>query len=48
MIRIKRIYDLTASENGKRILLVDRIRLRGLSKEQAKVDGWLKELEVPI
>jgi uncharacterized protein YeaO (DUF488 family) len=43
MIRIKRIYEQAAEEDGFRIL-VDRLWPRGLSKENAKVDLWLKEV----
>ena len=43
MIRIKRIYEQAAEEDGFRIL-VDRLWPRGLSKEKAKVDLWLKEV----
>jgi len=43
MIKTKRIYDLPSAEDGFRIL-VDRLWPRGLSKEKAKVDLWLKEI----
>lgn len=43
MIRIKRLYEQAAEEDGFRIL-VDRLWPRGLSKEKAKVDLWLKEI----
>jgi uncharacterized protein YeaO (DUF488 family) len=43
MIRIKRIYEQATEEDGFRIL-VDRLWPRGLSKEKAKVDLWLKEI----
>ena len=43
MIRAKRIYDLPAEEDGFRVL-VDRLWPRGLPKEQAKIDLWLKEI----
>jgi len=42
-IRIKRIYDAPASVDGKRVL-VDRIWPRGVSKESAKLDLWLKDI----
>jgi uncharacterized protein YeaO (DUF488 family) len=42
-IKIKRIYEPPAKEDGFRIL-VDRLWPRGLTKEKAKVDLWLKEL----
>jgi uncharacterized protein YeaO (DUF488 family) len=43
MIKIKRIYDTPTQDDGFR-LLVDRLWPRGLSKEKAKVDLWLKEI----
>ena len=43
MIKIKRIYDPPAAGDGFRIL-VDRLWPRGLSKEKAKVDLWLREV----
>ena len=42
-LRIKRIYDAPAGTDGKRVL-VDRIWPRGVSKESAKLDLWLKEI----
>jgi len=42
-IAIKRAYDEAAKDDGKRIL-VDRLWPRGLSKEKAQVDLWLKEI----
>jgi len=43
MMRIKRVYDLPAKEDGIRIL-VDRLWSRGISKEKAKIDLWLREI----
>ena len=43
MIKIKRIYEPAANDDGFRIL-VDRLWPRGLSKENAKVDLWLKDI----
>lgn len=43
MIRIKRVYAEPAADDGLR-LLVDRLWPRGLSKEKARLDDWLKEL----
>jgi uncharacterized protein YeaO (DUF488 family) len=43
MIKIKRIYDQSAQEDGFRIL-VDRLWPRGISKDRAKVDLWLREI----
>jgi uncharacterized protein YeaO (DUF488 family) len=42
-IRIKRVYDEPSAEDGTRIL-VDRLWPRGLTKEKAKVELWLKEI----
>ena len=41
-IRLKRIYETASSDDGVRIL-VDRLWPRGLSKERAKIDRWLRE-----
>ena len=41
MIRIKRVYSEASKDDGYRIL-VDRLWPRGMSKEKAKVDLWLK------
>ena len=42
-LRIKRIYEAAAAEDGYRVL-VDRLWPRGLAKEKAAVDRWLREL----
>lgn len=42
-LNIKRIYEPPEPEDGQR-LLVDRIWPRGLSKEKAAVDVWLKDV----
>jgi uncharacterized protein YeaO (DUF488 family) len=42
-ITLKRVYEEPAKEDGTRIL-VDRLWPRGLSKEKAHVDLWLKEV----
>jgi uncharacterized protein YeaO (DUF488 family) len=42
-IRLKRAYEPASGEDGYRIL-VDRLWPRGVSKEQARLDGWEKEL----
>jgi uncharacterized protein YeaO (DUF488 family) len=41
MIQIKRVYEPYEAKDGKRIL-IDRLWPRGLSKDKAKVDVWLK------
>ena len=43
MIKLKRAYDKPAKKDGLRVL-VDRLWPRGLSKQQAAIDCWLKEL----
>jgi len=40
-LKIKRAYEKPASGDGKRIL-VDRLWPRGLTKEKASIDLWLK------
>jgi len=42
-IRIKRVYKEPNAEDGTRIL-VDRLWPRGLTKEKARVDLWLKDV----
>jgi len=42
VIRIKRIYEIAVEEDGFRIL-IDRLWPRGIKKEKAKIDMWLKE-----
>jgi len=42
-VRVKRVYDPPARSDGYRVL-VDRVWPRGISKEQAAVDEWAKEL----
>jgi len=42
-IQVKRIYDVPSSMDGYRIL-VDRLWPRGIKKENANIDLWLKEI----
>lgn len=42
-VRIKRIYEPPARSDGTRIL-VDRVWPRGVSKDRAALDRWVKEL----
>lgn len=42
-IVIKRIYDPVETGDGKRIL-VDRLWPRGVSKDHAMLDGWMKDV----
>jgi uncharacterized protein YeaO (DUF488 family) len=43
LIRIKRIYDPPSAEDGQRFI-VDGLWPRGLKKDFAHLDGWLKEV----
>ena len=43
LIKVKRVYAPVAAEDGFRIL-VDRLWPRGMSKEKAKLDLWLKDI----
>ncbi len=42
VIQLKRVYEKPESADGTRIL-VERLWPRGLSKEKARVDIWLKD-----
>jgi len=42
-IKIKRVYEQPDKDDGRRIL-VDRLWPRGLTKEKAGVDLWLKDI----
>jgi uncharacterized protein YeaO (DUF488 family) len=43
MIKIKRIYEPHAANDGYRVL-VDRLWPRGIKKETAKINVWMKEV----
>jgi uncharacterized protein YeaO (DUF488 family) len=43
LIRVKRIYEPAAAEDGFRVL-VDRVWPRGVKKTAAAVDLWLKDV----
>ncbi len=43
VLAIKRIYDEASDDDGCRVL-VDRLWPRGVSKERAHLDLWLKEI----
>jgi uncharacterized protein YeaO (DUF488 family) len=43
MVKIRRIYDTPDKRDGKRVL-VDRLWPRGIKKEDAAVDLWLREI----
>ena len=42
-IQLKRVYQAASQGDGYR-LLVDRIWPRGLGKEEARIDDWMKEI----
>jgi uncharacterized protein YeaO (DUF488 family) len=42
-LRTKRIYDQPAADDGTRVL-VDRIWPRGITKQAAAIDHWLKDI----
>jgi uncharacterized protein YeaO (DUF488 family) len=42
-VPIKRVYEEPSAADGKRIL-IDRLWPRGLSKDRANVDMWLKDI----
>ena len=42
-LTIKRVYEAPAPEDGERVL-IDRLWPRGLTKERARIDLWLKEV----
>ncbi|MHB8104461.1 MAG: DUF488 domain-containing protein [Dehalococcoidales bacterium] len=43
MIKLKRVYTAPDKADGLRVL-VERLWPRGLSKERARVDVWLKDI----
>lgn len=43
MFVVKRIYDEPSPSDGVRVL-VDRLWPRGLTKDKAAVDLWMKEI----
>jgi uncharacterized protein YeaO (DUF488 family) len=42
-IQLKRVYHAASPGDGHR-LLVDRIWPRGLGKQEARIDDWMKEI----
>ncbi|MGZ4485800.1 MAG: DUF488 domain-containing protein [Nocardioidaceae bacterium] len=42
-VRIKRVYDDPAGSDGYRVL-VDRLWPRGISKDEAALDAWIKDV----
>lgn len=43
MIKTKRAYEQPSADDGHRVL-VDRLWPRGVSREEAGIDEWIKEL----
>jgi uncharacterized protein YeaO (DUF488 family) len=43
MIKLKRAYEPASKDDGLRVL-VERLWPRGVSKQKAKIDLWLKAL----
>jgi uncharacterized protein YeaO (DUF488 family) len=43
VVKLKRVYDPPSPDDGKRIL-VDRLWPRGIKKDDARIDEWLKEI----
>ncbi len=43
MIQVKRIYEQSSKTDGYRVL-VERLWPRGMTKEKANIDLWLKEI----
>jgi len=42
-VRVKRVYDPAVADDGFRVL-VDRLWPRGIAKEKARIDLWLKDV----
>src|ERR1700733_5740643 len=42
-VRIKRVYEPAAEDDGLRVL-VDRLWPRGVAKDKAQIDQWLKDI----
>lgn len=47
MLKIKRAYEAYSKDDGYRVL-IDRLWPRGVSKKEAKIDLWLKEIAPTI
>ncbi len=43
MLHVKRIYDEASRKDGARVL-VDRVWPRGVSKREAMIDRWMKDV----
>ena len=42
-VKIKRVYDPPAAEDGRRVL-IDRLWPRGVRREEAHLDAWLRDV----
>ena len=42
-VRVRRVYDPPESDDGTRVL-IDRLWPRGVAKDQAAIDKWLKDV----
>lgn len=42
-VKMKRVYEPASPDDGRRIL-IDKLWPRGIRKEDAKVDAWLKDI----
>lgn len=42
-VRVRRVYDAQEDDDGTRVL-IDRLWPRGVAKERAAIDKWLKDL----
>jgi uncharacterized protein YeaO (DUF488 family) len=43
MFKLKRVYEEASRDDGARVL-IDRLWPRGVSKERARLDSWMKEI----
>ena len=43
MLKIRRVYDPPSKADGRRVL-VDRLWPRGMKKEAARVDEWMRDI----
>jgi len=43
MVKLKRAYEAPTKDDGERVL-VERLWPRGLTKQKAKIDLWVKEI----
>ncbi|MFD1205266.1 DUF488 domain-containing protein [Sporosarcina contaminans] len=47
IVKLKRAYERASEEDGVRVL-VDRVWPRGVSKEEIRIDHWMKEIAPSI